>query len=149
MTFKYENNIPDLIEDIEDLSKVLGVIGAVMEAKVKETITGGRPEWPPLKESTVKRKGHSKPLIETGMLRASITHKVEGDMVNIGIFGSDAGDEYVKIDAPHEFGTTKAGKNNNVIIPARPFLRPTLQENRSLIKSILERSLNEILVRYR
>ena len=149
MTFKYENNIPDLIEDIEDLSKVLGVIGAVMEAKVKETITGGRPEWPPLKESTVKRKGHSKPLIETGRLRASITHKVEGDMVKIGIFGSDAGDEYVKIAATHEFGTTKAGKKHNVIIPARPFLRPTLQENRSLIKSILERSLNEILVRYR
>lgn len=113
MTFKYENNIPDLIEDIEDLSKVLGVIGAVMEAKVKETITGGRPEWPPLKESTVKRKGHSKPLIETGRLRASITHKVEGDMVKIGIFGSDAGDEYVKIAATHEFGTTKAGKKHN------------------------------------
>ena len=32
---------------------------------------------PPLKQTTIKRKGSSQPLIDTGQLRSSITHKIK------------------------------------------------------------------------
>jgi hypothetical protein len=34
-------------------------------------------EWTPLKPNTIKRKGSSRPLIDTGILRSSITYVVE------------------------------------------------------------------------
>ena len=63
--------------------------------------------WPPLKPETVAHKttGDS-PLLETGELRDSISHKVEGDEA---VIGSD-----LDIAIYQEMGTSK--------IPPRPFL---------------------------
>lgn len=52
-------------------------LGATLAADVQSTITSGL--TPPLKPRTVAAKGSSKPLIDTGVLRQSITYEVVGD----------------------------------------------------------------------
>lgn len=44
--------------------------------------------------------------------------------IQIGLF-AEVGDKVLTKAIVNEFGTTKAGKNNNVIIPERSFLRST------------------------
>lgn len=53
----------------------LGLIGEWFAGAVKKTITAGVP--PPNAPRTIALKGSSKPLIDTGQLRQSITHVVE------------------------------------------------------------------------
>jgi phage gpG-like protein len=59
---------------IVDVYKSLGVIaeGYVLGAFA----SGGYGKWPALKDATVRRKGSSKPLIDTGQLRRSVTSQV-------------------------------------------------------------------------
>lgn len=52
-------------------------LGARLEAECKRRLTQTPADWPPLDPRTVARKKSSKPLIDTGALRAAITHKVE------------------------------------------------------------------------
>lgn len=52
----------------------LGRMGLVIESEIKATITRG--VAPPNAASTIRRKKSSKPLIDTGRLRASITSEV-------------------------------------------------------------------------
>lgn len=54
----------------------LSQIGAKVAGWIKVRIADGIA--PPLAESTVAKKKSSKPLIDTGQLRSSITHAVEG-----------------------------------------------------------------------
>lgn len=49
-------------------------LGAYYEGKMKETITSGT--FKPNAPATIKLKGSSKPLIDTGQMRASISHVV-------------------------------------------------------------------------
>jgi hypothetical protein len=56
--------------------QALGVLGAKVAAWCKVRIAAGIA--PALKPATVKRKGSSKPLIDTGQLRSSVTWRVEG-----------------------------------------------------------------------
>lgn len=57
------------------LEKALGKLGLWGQNAVKQTITkDGVP--PPLKPATIKRKGSSRPLVDTGQLLNSITFKV-------------------------------------------------------------------------
>lgn len=56
------------------IRQALGVIGAFYEGRVKDTLVNGT--FAPLKRATVVRKGSSKPLIDTGLMRNSVTHKV-------------------------------------------------------------------------
>lgn len=53
---------------------VFATIGAYLQGKIVEKITDG--EFEPNNENTVKRKGSSKPLIDTGQLRGAITYEV-------------------------------------------------------------------------
>lgn len=57
------------------LSRVLNMLGQMAEADVKKYFTGGH--FAPLSASTIKAKGSSRPLIDTGQLRQSITYKIE------------------------------------------------------------------------
>jgi len=52
--------------------RALGILGEFYTAKVKATITKLR--TPPNAASTIKRKKSTNPLIDTGQLRAGITH---------------------------------------------------------------------------
>lgn len=54
--------------------KALNILGIAAVSMIKRTITKSVP--PPLKPDTVKAKGSSKPLIDTGQLLNSITHEV-------------------------------------------------------------------------
>lgn len=61
-----------------DIQKAFAALGIVAEGFIQQAFsTSGFGQWQPLKDSTVKAKGSSKPLIDTGQLRRSITSKVE------------------------------------------------------------------------
>ena len=57
--------------------QALGQLGAVAASDVQATIARGG--FAPLKAATIKRKGSSKPLIDTGQLRQSITWEIASD----------------------------------------------------------------------
>jgi hypothetical protein len=57
------------------IRKALDVLGARVAAKIQQRIARGI--TPPLLPRTVARKGSSKPLVDTGQLRSSITWEVE------------------------------------------------------------------------
>ncbi|MGX1902429.1 HK97-gp10 family putative phage morphogenesis protein [Thermolongibacillus altinsuensis] len=70
--------------------------------------------------------------VDTGRLRNSITHEVENSETQSKAYiGSN-----VEYAAATEFGV--ASKN----IPAQPYLRPAIEENRDKIKEIIEKGMN-------
>lgn len=66
--------IAECLEGNTSPHDVFATIGAYLQGKIVDKITDG--EFKPNNENTVKRKGSSKPLIDTGQLRASITYEV-------------------------------------------------------------------------
>ena len=146
ITIKDRDRTADLINALsEGKERILREVGAFLEGKIKETITKGRPEWPPLSPETLearRKKGRfsTKPLLDTGHLRNSVTHKVEGNAVKVGVFGEEA-----IIAAVHEFGTTRAGRGHKVSIPARPFIRPTVDENIEEVEKIVGREVEKVI----
>jgi phage gpG-like protein len=67
-------------------------------------------------------------LWDTGTLLRSIHSEVEATR---GVIGS--GLKYAPV---HEFGTTSAGANNNITIPARHYLEPAANENIDKIRKV-------------
>ena len=57
----------------------LGKIGLIIQGLIQKQITDG--DFEPLQQATIDRKGSSKPLIDTGQLRASIRYEIvpQGD----------------------------------------------------------------------
>ena len=51
-------------------------LGLAFVGEIQQRIEDGIP--PPLDPKTIKRKGSSVPLIDTGQLRSGVTHRVEG-----------------------------------------------------------------------
>ena len=66
--------IAEFLEGNTSAHDAFATIGVYLQGKIVEKITDG--EFEPNNENTVKRKGSSKPLIDTGQLRASITYEV-------------------------------------------------------------------------
>jgi phage gpG-like protein len=62
------------LQDKEKAAEVYEKIGLVASSDVKDYIVSG--QFVPLKESTIDRKGSSKPLIDSGELRNSISYEV-------------------------------------------------------------------------
>ncbi|KCZ71586.1 hypothetical protein ANME2D_02321 [Candidatus Methanoperedens nitroreducens] len=87
-----------------------------LERKTKDAITRGIP--PPLKQATIRRKGSSTPLIDTGLMRSQIAADyghLKSNVALVGVFGNRS-----RIAAYHEFGTRT--------IPQRSFLRSTVED---------------------
>lgn len=63
---------------VASLRQSFEVLGLRVTRDVQQTIRDGGPGWPALSPVTVKRKGSSSPLIDTGQLRQSIRHAVRG-----------------------------------------------------------------------
>ena len=63
------------LQDKEKAAEVYEKIGLVASSDVKDYIVSG--QFVPLKQSTIDRKGSSKPLISTGELRNSISYEVK------------------------------------------------------------------------
>lgn len=61
----------------QTVNRALKRVALALEGGVKRQISRGIP--PPLKPETIRRKGSSKPLIDTGLLRASIKGRVGFD----------------------------------------------------------------------
>ena len=71
---EYLNIIERVLSDGEQLDVALERIGVVAVGKVQKYMRDLR--TPPNAPSTIKRKGSSNPLIDTGVLRQSVTYKV-------------------------------------------------------------------------
>ena len=96
--------------------------------QIKRTIRDGRPEWDPLKPATIARKGSSKPLIDYGDLLGCIDYAKASEMsFFVGVPRNAKhrkGEELVNIGLVHEFGCPEKK------IPPRPYLTPTIAEQR-------------------
>lgn len=128
-----------------EIRKCAARVGNYGAREVKKGIVSGSPggqTFTPLSAVTIAQKGSSKPLIDHGDLVGSVTYQVfnNNDSVFIGV---KKGKE-VSIAAVHEFGcsipvTPKMraylhyqgihlkASTQYVHIPARPYLRPVLQ----------------------
>jgi phage gpG-like protein len=116
-TVTLRNNIPKLNSTLTAaLSEGLEKAGLVAEVLITAKIDSGLA--PPLKEATIRAKGSSTVLIDTGELYGQITNEMEGkNTVKVGVIGSRAG-----IAAVHEFGSSI--KN----IPERSFIRSAIMD---------------------
>jgi len=97
-------------------------LGMQIENAIRLKILSNVP--PPLKESTVKQKGSSVTLIDTGQMLASVSHQVDDSnpeliTVSSGIFEENVAEYAVS----HEYGREDAN------IPMRSFIRSTYDEN--------------------
>jgi HK97 gp10 family phage protein len=99
--------------------------------------------WAPLAESTLKRKLHDTPLVETGKLHDSIEVTAVDGEVEIGVKSSigERGIDIGDIAVWQEFGTIR--------IPPRPFLGPALHEEQKGIKEIIAAGLFVEIIRRR
>lgn len=129
-----EDRTPEFLNDMQNkIEKTLRLAGSYLEGKIKEKITNTDPEWPPLKPETIKRKGSSKPLIDTGKLRNSIVHNVELEKkrVLVGVFSQDV----ATYAAVHEFGAPRRN------IPQRSYLRKTFDEEVENLSKLIDEAL--------
>lgn len=110
----------------KDVGARLELAGAYLEAKMVDKITSGIS--PSLKPATIKAKGSSTPLIDTGEMLDQVSHEMEGDLtVKVGVFGSKA-----HVAAIHEYGAPGAG------IPERSFERSTFNEQKNNVVRIVK-----------
>lgn len=58
------------------VERALNIIGTAVVKDIKVRITSGPGIPPPLKDATIKHKGSSRPLVDTGQLKNAITHVV-------------------------------------------------------------------------
>jgi phage gpG-like protein len=70
-------NLVAVLNKTMTVEQALGQLGAVAAGDVQAQIASGG--FAPLKAATIKRKGSSKPLIDTGQLRQSITWELSND----------------------------------------------------------------------
>jgi phage gpG-like protein len=70
-------NLVAVLNGKMDIEQALGQLGAVAAGDVQAQIASGG--FAPLEAATIKRKGSSKPLIDTGQLRQSITWELSND----------------------------------------------------------------------
>lgn len=119
-------------------------LSKIMVFKMQETIdTRGASSgvsWAPLSPWTVRRKGHDRPLIETGVLRGAISPMYVFRQGRVGYkviinpwvyyhkhpsgWGPKGGVAVDKVAAWQEFGFVS---NYGVRVPGRPFFGPTVQ----------------------
>jgi phage gpG-like protein len=115
---------------------------------IRSQSPGGQP-FAELAESTIKRKGSSKALIDTGFLINSITHCIMKDQAFVGLLKTSinrSGDSMANIGAVMEYGATILMPNGTtIIIPARPFLHPVMEQYKETILEIYSDALKSAL----
>lgn len=126
------NGILAFVEVLEELKEhgekdikhhVLEHAGKTIQDEAKRMIGHENVEWPPLAESTLRRKGANTPLLETGQMRDSISYTVDEEAGEVHI-GSNEEKALV-----HELGTRR--------IPPRPFLSSAaMHKEKELVEAI-------------
>lgn len=150
-----KSNADDVSDNVGDFSKKLestietrlGLAGVFLEGKMAVKITGRLS--PPLHPYTVRKKGSSQPLIDTGEMLSQLDHKVIRNTVEVGVFGSRAGIAKIqefgkKINVTpkmrkylHTQGLHLKAGTTQVVIPERSFMRSSFSENKSKIIKIV------------
>ena len=109
---------------------------------------GGK-QFAPLAESTIKYKGSSKALIDKGFLLNAVTQKIMDDSAFVGLLRSSVrndGESNANVAAIMEYGATVTMPNGTtIIIPARPFLGPTMEAQRKAIIGFYRAALKSCL----
>lgn len=109
---------------------------------------GGKP-FAKLAESTVKRKGSSKALIDTGFLVNAITQKIMADKAFVGLLRTAVnkdGESMVNIGAVMEYGATIKHPNGaTIIIPPRPFLHPIMEEYQDEVQENYRKAVQKVI----
>lgn len=136
----------------EDKTKPIALnrLASFYERQIKQNIKSGGAltgkSFAPLAESTIRRKGSSKPLIDTGeMLNSIITEIIDDNTAFVGIKSgtrhSGGKEDTAQIAAVHEFGALIPGGD----VPARPFIRPVLEDEkiRSEAEEIMKKAFDE------
>jgi hypothetical protein len=77
-----KSGLRDLLAGKSSLADIQARIGEFLVAKTRETIDDAQSWARPLAESTVEKKGHAKPLFETGTMRDAASYAVrDGDKI--------------------------------------------------------------------
>jgi len=115
---------------------------------IRSQAPGGQP-FAKLAESTIKQKGSSKALIDTGFLINSITHRILRDQAFIGLLKTTTyrdGESVANIGAVMEYGATIPMPNGTtVILPPRPFLHPVMRQYRDEIVELYRVAIRSVL----
>ena len=74
--------------------------------------------------------------------------EIQFDTVAVGLFeesGNEPDSEYttVQVGAVHEFGCDTAGKNHNIVIPQRSFLRSTVDAETAKISEMMDNAISD------
>jgi len=116
----------------------------IIEGATKKNLQDGREEWPDLSESTIAgsdRGPRDHMLNVTGHMMRGVTHVIrKGGKSTVGYIGWSTGGEYAPAQ---EFGSTRAGKSRRVKIPARPHMRPAVEENEERLNRAFEKRVRE------
>lgn len=110
----------------------------IVETEAKDVIGTYRYGWEELKPETIARKANGDtPLLESGEMRDSIEHTVQGDS---GFVGSDSDKALWQ-----ELGTTRDGKQ---VIPPRSFLGgAAMRKGEDVAKAIGQEIVTKMLGR--
>lgn len=73
-----------IVTDGMDPKRAMGILGTWGANAIKKTITDGDGLPPPNAASTIAQKGSSRPLVDTGMLKAAYTFEISEDEVEEG-----------------------------------------------------------------
>lgn len=126
----------DRTKFLVSLTRALGEVGTGLENAIVQKIQAGIP--PPLQPETIRRKRSSKPLIDTGQMLASITHRIEAKpdqvILRVGIFD----EKIIEYAVTHEYGDPTRN------IPERSFLRSTFDEEKEKLIKIISEDLSKL-----
>lgn len=141
---------PHMIRDEINKAVKLSVLKVQSTAKKKlgkyQKAIGGFPAWAKLSEAYAKRKvrtgskedpliGHYKNSGGNKVYPVSLRNSIETKVVGmVGVVGTNN-----PLGAHHEYGAPKAH------IPPRPFIRPSLYEEREFIKKQFRKSIEKTL----
>jgi HK97 gp10 family phage protein len=102
----------------------------IVEAEAKNEIGHYQSGWPPLAVATLARKASDTPLLETGELRDSIGHQVEGREAVVGT--NDDNGLYAELGTIHE--------------PPRSFLAHAAHQEAHKVVALIGAGVVEVLV---
>lgn len=111
----------------------------------------GGQQFAPLAESTIERKGSSKALIDQSFLITAITQVIMdgGTAAFVGLLRTSMrpdGESNANIGAIMEYGATITMPNGTtIVIPARPFLHPVMEQHRKTIQGYYHDALKAVI----
>jgi len=130
-----ERKGPGMEKAIEEIlgkmPKALDTAGSFLEAKMVEKINSNIP--PELNPKTIKRKGSSLALVDTGELIGMVSHETDGLETKVGILSNTG--ERAFIGMLMEYGAPA------IPIPERSFERSTFNEEKDNVVKIITETI--------